>query len=105
STKDAAPWSAGPPPGAPIPDAPFRNGHLSERLGDGFALLHWRASAAAAEALGVVDVSDEDEALIARFGLTPGAGYLIRPDRHVAARFHQMGQGALTAALSRAGAA
>ncbi|MFM7420418.1 MAG: FAD-dependent monooxygenase, partial [Alphaproteobacteria bacterium] len=87
STKDAAPWSAGPPQGAPIPDAPLGNGYLSEKLGDGFALLHWRASADAAGALRVVDVSDTDEALIARFGLTPGAGYLIRPDRHVAARF------------------
>jgi 3-(3-hydroxy-phenyl)propionate hydroxylase len=105
STKDAAPWSAGPSPGAPIPDAPLGNGYLSERLGDGFALLHWRASADAAGALTVVDVSDSDEALIARFGLTPGAGYLIRPDRHVAARFYQMEQGALSAALSRAGAA
>jgi 3-(3-hydroxy-phenyl)propionate hydroxylase len=81
------------------------NGYLSERLGGGFALLHLRASADAAGALTVVDVSDSDEALIARFGLTPGAGYLIRPDRHVAARFYQMEQGALSAALSRAGAA
>lgn len=107
STMDATPWAAGPPPGAPIPDAPLGNGYLSESLGQGFALLHWRGGAEAigAKALNVIDVSDKDEALIARFGLTPGAGYLMRPDRHVAARFQHMDQGALKAALGRAGGA
>ena len=83
------------------------NGYLSERLGQGFALLHWRGGAEAigAKALNVIDVSDTDEALIARFGLTPGAGYLMRPDRHVAARFQHMDHGAVKAALGRAGAA
>ncbi|MCA3280068.1 MAG: FAD-dependent oxidoreductase [Roseomonas sp.] len=104
STKDAAPWAAGPPPGAPIPDAPLGNGYLSERLGQGFALLHrqGRAEAMGAEGLTVIEAFDQDEALIARFGLTSGSGYLIRPDRHVAARFHQVKHAAVAAALSKA---
>jgi 3-(3-hydroxy-phenyl)propionate hydroxylase len=53
----------------------------------------------------MIAVSDHDEALIARFALTPGAAYLIRPDRHVAARFHNPEPAALAAALNKANAA
>jgi len=107
STADDAHWSAGPAPGVPIPDAPLGNGYLSERLGNGFALLH---RCAGAEALGVVglpmiDVAEDDELLIMRFALTPGAAYLIRPDRHVAARFHKPAITALAEALNKAHAA
>ena len=104
STLDATPWSAGPPPGAPIPDAPLGKGYLSERIGHGFALLHWRGGGETlhAKGLDMIDVADQDELLIARFALAPGAAYLIRPDRHVAARFHKPGQAALTAALNKA---
>lgn len=107
STADEAPWAAGPPPGAPIPDAPLGKGYLGESLGHGFALLHRRNSleAPGVEGLAVVDIADRDETLIARFGLTPGAGYLIRPDRHVAARFQYVDQQAVKAALKRAGGA
>jgi 3-(3-hydroxy-phenyl)propionate hydroxylase len=107
SRMDTTPWAAGPPPGAPIPDAPLGNGYLSETLGQGFALLHRQGGAEAkgAEGLAIIEVFDQDEALIARFGLTSGAGYLIRPDRHVAARFHQVTHAAVTAALRKANAA
>lgn len=107
STADDLPWAAGPTPGAPIPDAPLGNGYLSEYLGQGFALLHWRGGGEApyVEGLPMIAVSDHDEALIARFALTPGAAYLIRPDRHVAARFHNPEPAALAAALNKANAA
>ena len=107
STGDEVPWPDGPPPGAPIPDAPLGIGHLCEMLGHSFALLHRRNSAEPPqlEGVSVVAVADDDAALIARFGLRPDAGYLIRPDRHVAARFHYVDQQAVKAALRKAGGA
>lgn len=107
STGDEVPWPAGPPPGAPIPDAPLGNGHLSEMLGHDFTLLYWRNSAEAPglEGVSVVAVAGDDGALITRFGLSPGAGYLIRPDRHVAARFQYVDQQAVKVALKKAGGA
>jgi 3-(3-hydroxy-phenyl)propionate hydroxylase len=106
STADDEAWVAAPSPGVPIPDAPLDNGYLSERLGHGFALLGRTNStvAAVAKGLSIIEVSDNDAALIERFDLTPGAAYLIRPDRHVAARFRELENSVLAAALSRAGA-
>jgi 3-(3-hydroxy-phenyl)propionate hydroxylase len=106
STPDDSGWNAGPSPGAPMPDAPLGNGYLSERLGHGFALLCRTNSTVATgtKGLPIIDVSDNDTTLIDRFDLRPGSAYLIRPDRHVAARFRGVEQGLLAAALSRAGA-
>jgi len=106
STPDDLGWNAGPSPGAPIPDAPLGNGYLSERLGHGFALLCRTNSTVATgtKGLPIIDVSDDDTTLIDRFDLKPGSAYLIRPDRHVAARFRAVERGLLAAALSRAGA-
>jgi len=42
--------------------------------------------------------------LIERFALAPGAAYLIRPDRHVAARFRDVTRAAVEAALNKASA-
>ena len=104
STADEAPWSAGPPPGAPIPDAPLGNGYLSEALSHGFALLCRRngSNTEGIAGLSVIDVQDSDRMLIERFALAPDAAYLIRPDRHVAARFHHVTQAGLAAALNKA---
>lgn len=105
STADDAPWPAGPAPGAPIPDAPFGGGYLTERLGSEFALLLWPDSAEAIAMKGVriLCVGARDEELTARYALAQGSAYLIRPDRHVAARFHHVEQASLAAALNRAG--
>lgn len=107
SIADEASWAAGPPPGAPIPDAPLGNGYLSERLGHGFALLYWPdgKEVSAISGLPLIAVTDSDECLIQRFSLARDSGYLIRPDRHVAARFHRVTQAVVAAALSKAGAA
>ena len=105
STPDDGAWSVGPPPGAPIPDAPLGNGYLSERLGHGFALLCRPDSkeAPALAGLPLIEAAEGDEALIQRFDLAPGSAYLIRPDRHVAARFRSPEHTIALTALRRAG--
>ena len=105
STLDDGAWSVGPLPGAPIPDAPLGNGYLSERLGQGFALLR-RPDAKEAPAIAglpLVEATEGDETLIHRFDLAPGSAYLIRPDRHVAARFRSPEHTIALTALRRAG--
>jgi 3-(3-hydroxy-phenyl)propionate hydroxylase len=81
-------------------------GYLSEKLRHGFTLLRWRSGsdAGGVDGLPIIDVQDSDKFLIERFALTPGAAYLIRPDRHVAARFHHVTHAAVAAALSKASA-
>jgi 3-(3-hydroxy-phenyl)propionate hydroxylase len=107
STPDDGAWSAGPLPGAPIPDAPLGNGYLSERLGHGFALLYRPDSkeAPAIAGLPLIEATEGDETLIQRFGMAPGSAYLIRPDRHVAARFRSPEHAIALTALRRAGGA
>ncbi|MBV1693773.1 MAG: FAD-dependent oxidoreductase [Hyphomicrobiales bacterium] len=114
STPDAEMWAAGPPPGAPIIDAPLqdrsgRDGFLSEALGNDFTLLHG-ADVALPPRDGITTIGvgasgghrDAEGLIASRYDLTPGAAYLIRPDGHVAARFRTVATGRLDAALARA---
>ena len=105
STPDDVVWAAGPLPGAPIPDAPLANGYLSERLGHGFALLCRpdTKEAPTIAGLSLIEATEGDETLIKRFDLAPGSAYLIRPDRHVAARFRSPEHAIALTALRRAG--
>ena len=105
STLDDGAWSVGPLPGAPIPDAPLGNGYLSERLGHGFALLCRPDTKEAPTIVGLslIEATEGDETLIKRFDLAPGSAYLIRPDRHVAARFRSPEHTIALTALRRAG--
>jgi 3-(3-hydroxy-phenyl)propionate hydroxylase len=113
STPDDAEWEGGVRPGAPIPDAPLvdaagKSMFLTEVLGQDFTLLH-RASVqffdvpdgVALIGLGT-DVNDSEGLIGRRFAISDGGGYLIRPDGHVAARFHEASQGSMVAALKRA---
>ncbi|MCA3310334.1 MAG: FAD-dependent oxidoreductase [Roseomonas sp.] len=107
STLDDVAWAAGPRPGAPIPDAPLGKGYLSERLEHGFALL-CRPDAKETTAIArlpLIEATEGDETLIQRFDLAPGSAYLIRPDRHVAARFRSPEHTIALTALRRAGGA
>jgi 3-(3-hydroxy-phenyl)propionate hydroxylase len=116
STEDRAAFPAGPAPGAPVPDAPLRapDGRpvfLGDVLGQGFALL------ASAEGLppetpetvtrvaigeGAGLFGDPEGHARHRFGLEPGVCYLLRPDRHVAARWRFPAAGDIGDALRRA---
>ena len=118
STEDREPWSGGPPPGAPIPDARLRrpdgrDAFLSECLGQdaargGFTLLTRGAEIAGLPAdiavilLGGRGYFDRYGEIAARFALESGAAYLIRPDGHVAARFARPDAAVIRAALARA---
>ncbi len=114
STPDADAWSGGPPPGAPIPDAPLRDKagralFLSEALGRDFTLIaHGGGAAAAPAGVAVVDIGadgtheDVERLAAERFGLSAGGAALIRPDGHVAARFASARRETVTAALRRA---
>ena len=83
TTADEDAWSGGVPPGAPAVDAAVGEGWLLRRLGGAWRLL--AAEPMPDAPLPVVVL--EDDAARARYDLTPGAAYLIRPDQYVAARW------------------
>ena len=100
---DDAGFDAGPMPGAVITDVALQDGFLSDRIGDGFTLLAFGASAAA-EAVGVPGLkvaSLPAEGAAARaYGAGDGSAYLIRPDLHVAGRWRQATASDIAAALA-----
>jgi 3-(3-hydroxy-phenyl)propionate hydroxylase len=110
NTPDRDPWRGGPAPGMAVPDAPLEMlkgtlTFLSEALGTGFTLLIAGAvPMGLPKDLTVVALGrdgthrDPDGLLAARFDLSEGAGYLIRPDTHVAARFRIVTPAEVTAA-------
>jgi 3-(3-hydroxy-phenyl)propionate hydroxylase len=113
STPDQERWTAGPPPGAPIPDARVTQpdgepAFLSEQLPEGFVWLHAGTAPSTlppgvtALAIGPRGLGDPAGDLAARFGLTGTGGYLLRPDRHVAARFSEAAAAPIAAAHRRA---
>ena len=76
-------------PGAPCPDAPFKNGHLLDYLGNRFLLLAIDCEVSEVADLPVLaskgDISPEMQERY--LGRARSALYLIRPDQHVAARW------------------
>ncbi len=83
-------------PGAACPDLETEDGFLLDRLGRGFTLLTINAEAPRdvseaglkAVRLALSTAADKSGALAERYlGGAPGAVYLIRPDRHIAARW------------------
>lgn len=93
-------------PGSVALDAPTAQGWLLDRMGHGgFTLLCQRFGGPVPDGIQVLDVGkDEDvEGLVqARYDLTPGAAYLIRPDQYVAARWRRPDATGMAEALARA---
>ncbi|MCR8548873.1 FAD-dependent monooxygenase [Salipiger sp. P9] len=80
--------------GEVLPEAKWDGGYLSDRLGDGFTLLCFEpglareieAGLSPADALTVLVMPP---ALAERFGAQSGSAYLVRPDMHIAGRWHR----------------
>ncbi|MGE0153347.1 MAG: FAD-dependent oxidoreductase [Reyranellaceae bacterium] len=109
ATADGEAWEGGVAPGCAAPDAPLGNRWLFDGAGGGFRLLAFEAAVAGAPGLETVAVAREGggggEVLWQRYDARPGTVYLLRPDRHVAARFRRYDAQAVQAALRRAMAA
>lgn len=90
STPDEDAWTGGPVPGATLPNLPFGNGHLLDHLGLKPLVL------------GGDLALERDSEAARRLDAPAGAGYLIRPDGHVAARWKQMTPAKVAAAMARA---
>lgn len=106
SSPDCA-WEGGLAPGAPMVDAPLSAGPrawLSEAL-DGRSPMILGcgvdAGALAPAGVGVISVQQGAQALVRRYALSPGDAYLLRPDGHVAARFHAASRAEIAAAVER----
>ncbi|QOR37125.1 FAD-dependent oxidoreductase [Billgrantia diversa] len=75
---------------------------LLERHADLEALIVGPAPHALAELPRSTLIEDAEALVGERYGLTGGAGYLIRPDQHVTARWSEVTAGAVDEALERA---
>ncbi|MBW6392544.1 FAD-dependent monooxygenase [Billgrantia antri] len=121
---DDADFEAGPIPGAPLPNRRLgEDDYLLDHLGTGFVLLHFsedgRPDPTLAERLATLQARgqavellrvarepgaegalvDCDGGLFAAYGAEPGSAYLVRPDRHVAARWKHLDPADLEPAL------
>ena len=100
NTADVDAFSGRACPGAAAPDAPHGDGWLLPRLGGAdFTLLGFGADVEAS----VPSVAAPVSGLAAeRYDATAGTAYLIRPDRHIAARWRHPTSEGVAAALARA---
>jgi 3-(3-hydroxy-phenyl)propionate hydroxylase len=113
STPDEDAFSGTARLGAPAPDVPVRDaagedGHLIERLSDGFELLYVKDGGRPALPEGIKltvignDLIDTAGLFEKRFDASPGAVYLLRPDQHLCARWRAFDLGKVNAARRRA---
>ncbi len=96
-----ADWARGPAPGRAMVDAPLGNGWLVDCLGLGFTLVGFDGTASAPAGVTVVNIGNDDLAR-QRYDAQPGTGYLIRPDRYVAARWRRPSPADVQNAIERA---
>ncbi|WP_104205354.1 FAD-dependent monooxygenase [Billgrantia saliphila] len=120
-------FGAGPMPGAPLINRRLgEDDYLLDHLASGFTLLHFstdgRLDAELADRLAMLEagghaidllrvarkpddigaLADADGSLFTAYGAAPGSAYLVRPDRHVVARWKRLASGDLDAALTTA---
>ena len=98
-------FSAGPCPGSPAVDAPLAMGRwLLRELPVGFCLLHAGPVPPWTQAfpLTVLSIGLDQKLLAQRYDLREGTAYLLRPDRHVCARWRAPTRVAVEAAFVRA---
>lgn len=91
---DAQDFSGGPAAGAALPEARLaEGGYLSDRMGQGFTLLAFdaelarRIEAAGEDGLQAVHLP-YPSAMAELFAAGPRSAYLVRPDMHIAGRWH-----------------
>ncbi len=121
NTPDEAPFAGGIPPGCHCADAPVRHGGRDawflevldppDRGGAAFTLLAFGPlpapvpfDAAPLELRVLIvgsDIDDVEGLLAQRYGASPGTVVLIRPDQHVAARWHAFDAARIKSALRR----
>jgi 3-(3-hydroxy-phenyl)propionate hydroxylase len=118
SSDDVDAWTAGPPPGAHMLDAPLtrENGepiYLTDSFksaGGGFVLLESANGAVLETSAGIghirvgasAPLNDYDGLFARRYDAMPGSAYLLRPDGYVAARFRHPTRAAIESAMTRA---
>jgi len=96
-------------PGAPAVDAPFDEGWLLDRLGNGFQLIGMDCDVPEAQVLDGISVrgltlrgADLNPVLKERYlGNAAQAVYLIRPDQHIAARWTHYDEDEVRSAMRR----
>lgn len=99
STPDREDWQGGVAPGAPVLDAPHRDGWLLDDLGGGFTLIAMDWTGTLPQGVRLVTVEGP---AAQRLALSPGAAILVRPDHYVAARWKAATAADIQAALCRA---
>ncbi len=98
-TAEQGEWAAGPQVGATLPSLPMGDGHVQAMVGPSPTVL---AADDMQVPAGVRLVRIDDPAVRAALGMArPGAGYLVRPDGHVAWRWQDWDAAGLAAALRR----
>jgi 3-(3-hydroxy-phenyl)propionate hydroxylase len=107
-TWDCAARLGGPMPDALVRDLDGQTTWLLNRLGPGFTVVHFGAVGVPVPAVAVVniDITAVDATTVAllqqRFDAQPGTTYVLRPDRHICARFRTFDAGLVMGAVKTA---
>ncbi len=101
NTPDDAEWPQGSAPGTPAPDAPTDQGWLLRRLPPTFTALTFGPSPKLPPGLAELNLPPTSPAAT-RYAATEGDVILLRPDHHIAARWHRPTEAAIAAAHRRA---
>lgn len=99
-------FTAGPPPGSVLLECPVGDGFLTDLLGTGFMALYFGEARDAPEVPCALHslprVADHTGRLYPMYGAIEGSLYLVRPDGHVLARWHDARDANVNAAIRHA---